>query len=152
MVGPALSDNSTTMVTVPDLLAEARRRIGAVAERQPAGSLAVVEVRVPEGVGPEHVATVFDLVSETACTLGALAAFDDDQGHYLLLLPWARAAGVVEVLGQLLRRLSAVEVACGRHVVRPSAGAGVVALSGHVDPSDSVGEIDVALTTAIGLA
>ncbi|MDQ1398600.1 MAG: hypothetical protein QOK20_532 [Acidimicrobiaceae bacterium] len=152
MVGPALSDNSTTMVTVPDLLAEARRRIGAVAERQPAGSLAVVEVRVPEGVGPEHVAAVFDLVSETACTLGALAAFDDDQGHYLLLLPWARAAGVVEVLGQLLRRLAAVEVACGRHVVRPSAGAGVVALSGHVDPSDSVGEIDVALTTAIGLA
>ena len=90
MGAPALSDNSTTMLTVPALLAEARRRIGTVAERQPAGSLAVVEVRVPEGVGAEHVATVFDLVSETACTLGALAAFDDDQGHYLLLLPWRR--------------------------------------------------------------
>jgi cellulose synthase/poly-beta-1,6-N-acetylglucosamine synthase-like glycosyltransferase len=152
VVGPAVSGDSTTLVTVPDLLAAARRRIGAVAEHQPAGSLAVVKVRVPEGVGAAQVATVFDLVTATASNLGALAAFDDDQGHYLLLVSGNGATTVAEVLGQLLHRLAAVEVACGRHVMRPSAGAGVVALSGHVDPSDSVGEIDVALTTAVGLA
>jgi cellulose synthase/poly-beta-1,6-N-acetylglucosamine synthase-like glycosyltransferase len=157
VVGPALNENLATMVKVPDLLAEARRRIGDVAEHQPAGSLAVVEVRVPEGVGPEQVTMVFDLVTVAAFSLGALAAFDDDQGHYLLLLPGTPAPATdavdpVEELGQLLMRLAAVEVACGRHVVRPSAGAGLIALSGHVDPSDSVGEIDVALTTAIGLA
>jgi cellulose synthase/poly-beta-1,6-N-acetylglucosamine synthase-like glycosyltransferase len=39
-----------------------------------------------------------------------------------------------------------------RHRIGPSLGAGVAALTGHVDPSDGVGEIDLALTEAIGLA
>ena len=36
--------------------------------------------------------------------------------------------------------------------IRPSVGAGVVTLSGHVDPEDGLGEIDLALTEVIGLA
>src|SRR5580704_12334775 len=60
-----------TLVGVPDLLADAGRRIRAVAEHEPAGSLAVIEVRVPGGATPEPVATVFDLVAATAAHLGA---------------------------------------------------------------------------------
>ena len=74
-----------TLVGVPELLADAGRRIRAVAEHEPAGSLAVIEVRVPAGTAPEAVAVVFDLVAATASHLGARVAFDDDQGHYLLL-------------------------------------------------------------------
>ena len=152
MVGPLLSQDSATLVDVPDLLAEAGRRIGAAREREPAGSLAVVEVRVPEAAGPDTTAAVFALVAVCASGLGAWTAFDEDQGHYLLLLPLTRTWIAAEVLGELLQQLAAVEVRCGRHLVRPSVGAGVVALTGHVDPADSVGEIDLALTDAIGLA
>jgi len=143
---------SAAMVGVPDLLAEAGRRIRAQAEDEPAGSLAVIEVRVPPGVGATQVDAVFDLVAHTAASLGAWVAFDDDQGHYLLLLPLTRTWIAAEVLDELLRRVAAVEVSWGRHLVRPSVGAGVVALTGHVDRSDGVGEIDMALTEAIGLA
>ncbi len=147
-----MNTDAPVMIEVPDLLAEAGRRIAAVAEDEPAGSLAVIEVRVPESAGPDHLDAISDLVAGTAGGLGACAAFDDDQGHYLLLLPLTRTWVAAEVLGGLLARLAAVEVPSGRHLIRPSVGAGVVALTGHVDPAGSVGQIDLALTEAIGLA
>lgn len=150
--GQVCGDDPATLVEVRDLLAEAGRRISAVDEHEPAGSLAVVEVRVPQGLGPDRVSPIFDLVLRTAANLGATVAFDDDQGHYLMLLPMTRTWVAAEALGDLLRRLGAVELQSGCYRVRPSVGAGVVALTGHVDPSGSVGEIDLALTEAIGLA
>ena len=152
MVSPAVSTDAVTMIELPDLLAEAGRRIAAVAEDEPAGSLAVIEVRVTEAAGPDPLDTISDLVARTAAGLGAHAAFDNDQGHYLLLLPLTRTWVAAEVLGELLQELAAVEVPNGRYLIRPSVGAGVVALTGHVDPAGSVGEIDLALTEAIGLA
>jgi cellulose synthase/poly-beta-1,6-N-acetylglucosamine synthase-like glycosyltransferase len=150
--GRVLNIDSATVVGVADLLAEAGRRVRAQAEDEPAGSLAVVEIRLPTASGPGHVDTVFDVVTATAAGLGAWMAFDDDQGHYLLLLPVTRIWIAAEVLDGLLHRLAAIAVDVGSHSVHPSAGAGVVALHGHMDPADNVGEIDLALTEAIGLA
>jgi cellulose synthase/poly-beta-1,6-N-acetylglucosamine synthase-like glycosyltransferase len=143
---------TVTLVGVPELLADAGRCIRSVPEHEAAGSLAVIEVRVPGGTGPEPIETVFDLVAATAARLAAQIAFDDDQGHYVLLLPLARTALAAVELTALLRRLAAVEMGGSGRSIRPSAGAGVVTLSGHVDPEDGLGEIDVALTEAIGLA
>jgi len=150
--GPVVSEEPAALVTVRDLLAEAGRRIGAVAEHEPVGSLAVVEVRVPEATGPKEVGAIGDLVRRSATTLGATVAFDADQGHYLLLLPLTGTEMAAVVLAELMRHLSGVEVDAGRHRLRPTVGVGMAALSGHVDPADHVGEIDVALTEAIGLA
>ncbi len=152
MIGPLLSQDSAPMVDVADLLAEAGRRIGAVPQHEPVGWLAVVQVRVPEAAGRDHLTTVFDLVAASAAGLGAWAAFDADQGHCLLLLPLTGTWMAADVVGDLVQALAAVTVECGRHTVRPCVGAGVVTLTGPVDPADRVGEIDLALTEAIGRA
>ena len=145
-------DDPAGLVEVRDLLAEASRRIGAVAEHEPAGSLAVVEVRIPDGAGAELVGAIFDLVRRAAAGLDATVAFDGDQGHYLLLLPIGHSSRAAAALGDLLYQLAAVGVQRDRRRLRPSVGAGVVTLSGHVDAAGTVGEIDLALTEAIGLA
>lgn len=152
MVGAVVTDDAVAPVALAELLTEARRRIASVREEEAAGSLAVVEVRVPESAGPADVETISGLVSRTAGELGAWVAFDEDQGHFLLLLPLTRTWVAAEVFGELLRRLAAVDIRVGRRRIRPSVGAGVVALTGHLDASGTVGEIDLALTEAIGLA
>ncbi|MGH9123986.1 MAG: glycosyltransferase family 2 protein [Acidimicrobiales bacterium] len=145
----AESAGAVTMVDVPQLLAEAGRRIQAVPEQEPAGSLAVIEVLVPPDAPVEE---VFELVGATATRTGAWMAFDEDQGHFMLLLPVTRTWIVAELLEGLLRQVAAVATTCGGRPVRPVAGGGVVTLRGHVDRSDSVSAVDVALTEAIGLA
>jgi cellulose synthase/poly-beta-1,6-N-acetylglucosamine synthase-like glycosyltransferase len=147
-----MTDDAVAPVALSELLEEARRRIAAVPEDEAAGSLAVVEVRVPESAGPADVEIISGLVARTAAELGAWVAFDEDQGHFLLLLPLTRTWVAAEVLGELLRRLAGVDIRGGRRRIRPSVGAGVVALTGHLDASGTVGEIDLALTEAIGLA
>ena len=149
---PVPNSDPAPLVEVRYLLAEAGRRIGAVAEHEPAGCLAVVEVRVPEGTGPEQQQAIETLMGASAARLGAMMAFDPDQGHYLLLTPLTRTWVAAEILGDLLRQVATIEVTVGRHRLRSSIGAGVVPLTGHVDPAGSVGEIDLALTEAIGVA
>lgn len=147
-----VSETRAPLVEVRQLLAEAGRRVGAVAVNDPVGSLAVIEVRVPHTTGTEQSDAVFEVVAGAAVEAGAMLAFDDDQGHFLLLLPMTRAWVAAEAVRALVDELSRMRVDCGRYRVRPSIGAGVVALAGTVSRADSVGLVDVALTEAIGLA
>lgn len=168
-----MSMEAGTAVDVPALLAEAGRRIQAVVENEPAGFLAVIEVRTapasaaPAGDQPpggdrqagqgaggstEPDEAVLTLVTQAAARSDAWLAFDADQSHFLLLLGVRDPQAVTQSLGDLLHQLAALTVPCDRFRVRPSVGAGVARLTGHVDAAGGVGEIDEALTEAIGLA
>lgn len=142
-----LTQPARPAVDLPALLTEGNRRTAAVSDGVPAGSLAVVDARLPDGVGPEQASAIHELVAEVSQSAGALASFDPGPGRYVLLFPLTRAWITAEVLQALARRLSRVEVAAGwgRHVLRPSVGVSVVPLAGGA-------ALEVALTEAVDLA
>lgn len=142
-----LTEPAPLVVELPMLLAEGNRRLAAVAAGEVAGSLAVLDARLPEGSGPEQAAALQGMVAEVAHNAGAMASFDPGLGHYVLLLPFTRTWITAEVLQALARRLATIEVHAGwgRHTLRPSVGVSVVALAGGT-------ALDAALTEAIDLA
>jgi cellulose synthase/poly-beta-1,6-N-acetylglucosamine synthase-like glycosyltransferase len=147
-----LGDDGQPVASVQELLAEAARRTGGVAEGEPAGSLAVVEARVAAAAGTADATAIFRLVRRAAAALGAMVAFDDDQGHFLLLLPVTRIWVAAEALHHLLVQLAGVAVMVGRYRIGPSVGAGVTSITGRLDSAQSAAEIDLALTDAVALA